>query len=118
VGAGRAAGAAGVAAPDAEIALVNRTGEEQILLIDATGWGSDAATAAQVLVLQEFRDLFSREVLAAGRSAGVGTLTILFTDLKGSTALYRSLGDGPAFDRVADHFRCCARRSSPNAGRS
>ena len=106
----------GVVAPDAAIALANLTGEEQVVLIDATGWGADAATAAEVLVLQEFRDLFSREVLAAGRSAGVGTLTILFTDIKGSTAMYRSLGDGPAFDRVADHFRLLRDAIEPERG--
>jgi adenylate cyclase len=105
-----------VVAPDAAIELANRSGEEQVVLIDATGWGADAATAAEVLVLQEFRDLFSREVLAAGRSAGVGTLTILFTDIKGSTALYRSLGDGPAFDRVADHFRLLREAIEPERG--
>ena len=70
----------------------NRTGVEQILMVDLTGGGADSATAAEVMVLQEFRDLFSREVLAAERSAGMGTLTILFTDLKGSTAMYQSLG--------------------------
>ena len=106
----------GVIAPGARVTIDNRTGEEQVVLVDATGWGADAATAAEVLVLQEFRDLFSREVLAAGRSAGVGTLTIVFTDLKGSTALYRSLGDGPAFDRVADHFRLLKEAIEPERG--
>ena len=102
--------------PAAVLALANESAEEQLVLVDATGGGTDATTAAEVLVLQEFRDLFSREVLAAGRSAGVGTLTILFTDLKGSTALYRSLGDGPAFDRVAEHFRLLREAIEPEHG--
>jgi class 3 adenylate cyclase len=106
----------GVVRDGAEMTLVNRTSEEQLMLIDVTGWGHDAATAAEVLVLQEFRDLFSREVLAAGRSAGVGTLTVLFTDLKGSTSMYRSLGDGPAFDRVAEHFRVLREAIEPERG--
>ena len=75
--------------PGARMRFSNRTAVERLLLIDITGWGEDAATAAEVLVLQEFRDLFSREVLAAGRSGGVGTLTVLFTDLKDSTSMYR-----------------------------
>lgn len=99
-----------------EMHLANHSDREQLLVVDVTGWGDDAATAAEVLVLQEFRDLFSREVLAAGRSAGMGTLTVLFTDLKGSTSLYRSLGDGPAFDRVADHFRLLRGAIEPERG--
>jgi class 3 adenylate cyclase len=46
----------------------------------------------------------------------VGTLTVLFTDLKGSTSMYRSLGDGPAFDRVADHFRVLREAIEPERG--
>jgi class 3 adenylate cyclase len=34
----------------------------------------------------------------------VGALTILFTDLRGSTKLYRDIGDAPAFGRVMRHF--------------
>jgi class 3 adenylate cyclase len=34
----------------------------------------------------------------------VGNLTILFTDLRGSTSFYREIGDAPAFGRVLDHF--------------
>ena len=32
------------------------------------------------------------------------SLSILFTDLKGSTALYQSIGDSAAFRQVMDHF--------------
>jgi adenylate cyclase len=34
----------------------------------------------------------------------VGSVIILFTDLRGSTILYREIGDAPAFGRVQDHF--------------
>jgi adenylate cyclase len=57
-----------------------------------------------VTALAEFRDLFSDQVLQAGAFMNVGTLAILFTDLKGSTKLYRSVGDAPAFGRVMRHF--------------
>ena len=96
--------------------MANRSQTEQLVLLELSGWGQDAATAAEVLVLQEFRDLFSREVLAAGRAAAVGTLTVLFTDLKGSTAMYKNLGDGPAFDRVVDHFRLLREAIEPERG--
>ena len=67
-------------------------------------WTDQAATAAEVTSLQTFRDLFSREILRPGESISVGSLTILFTDLRDSTILYRQVGDAPAFGRVLDHF--------------
>jgi class 3 adenylate cyclase len=61
-------------------------------------------TAAEVTTLQVFRDLFSSELLRPGEHISVGNLTILFTDLRDSTNLYREIGDAPAFGRVQDHF--------------
>jgi len=54
--------------------------------------------------LQMFRDLFAREVLRPGGRISVNSLTIVFTDLKGSTQLYRAMGDAPAFGQVLTHF--------------
>ncbi|MSU69937.1 MAG: adenylate/guanylate cyclase domain-containing protein [Opitutaceae bacterium] len=54
--------------------------------------------------LQLFRDLFSREVMRPGEQISVGSLTIVFTDLKNSTQLYQEIGDAPAFGRVLTHF--------------
>ena len=50
------------------------------------------------------RDLFSSEALRPGESISVERLTILFTDLKGSTSMYQTVGDAPAFRQVMDHF--------------
>jgi class 3 adenylate cyclase len=51
-----------------------------------------------------FRDLFSSEALRPGEQISVGTLTVLFTDLRDSTKLYREIGDATAFGRVMNHF--------------
>ncbi len=64
----------------------------------------DAASAAMVTACQEFRDLFSTEVLKEGVRLGVSSVTLLFTDLKGSTQLYEKFGDAPVYARVRDHF--------------
>ncbi len=53
---------------------------------------------------QVFRDLFSSEALRPNEKVSVGKLTIVFTDLRGSTAMYQSVGDAPAFGMVMDHF--------------
>src|SRR5205814_7684589 len=61
-------------------------------------------TAAVITSMQAFRDLFSSEALRPGEAISVESLSILFTDLKGSTALYRTIGDAPAFGQVMSHF--------------
>jgi class 3 adenylate cyclase len=84
--------------------LVNATGVERLFAIERTAWADDSVTAAAVTANPEFRDLFASEVLGAGEFMSVGSLSVLFTDLKGSTRLYRSVGDAPAFGRVMRHF--------------
>jgi class 3 adenylate cyclase len=84
--------------------LRNETDAEQLLILERLAWGDQAATAAEVTALQIFRDLFSSEALRPGEQISVGTLTVLFTDLRNSTQLYREIGDATAFGRVMNHF--------------
>ena len=86
------------------LTLVNRTEAPLLAVLERTEWDERAATAAQVTALQEFRDLFSSDVLAPGHEVGVATIALLFTDLKGSTSLYEGVGDAPAYGRVHRHF--------------
>jgi class 3 adenylate cyclase len=86
------------------ISLRNETDAEQLLILERLAWGDQAATAAEVTALQIFRDLFSSEALRPGQQISVGTLTVLFTDLRNSTQLYREIGDATAFGRVMNHF--------------
>jgi class 3 adenylate cyclase len=88
----------------AKLELDNQTGEEQLFILERTAWSDEAATAAEVTALQIFRDLFASEALRPGEQISVGTLTVLFTDLKNSTRLYREIGDATAFGRVMNHF--------------
>lgn len=63
-----------------------------------------ALMASHVTSMQEFRDLFSAEVLSANTQVKVSNLTFLFTDLKDSTPMYERMGDASAFALVRDHF--------------
>jgi class 3 adenylate cyclase len=54
--------------------------------------------------LQVFRDLFADEALRPGERISVGSLTVVFTDLYGSTELYNQIGDATAFGLVMSHF--------------
>src|SRR5947209_8190778 len=87
-----------------KLLLENATNKEQWFVIERMAWSDQAATAAEVTALQVFRDLFSNEALRPGEQISVGTLTVLFTDLRGSTQLYREIGDAPAFGCVMNHF--------------
>jgi class 3 adenylate cyclase len=93
-----------VLAPTVRLGLENGTDTEQLLLLERLAWTDQAATAAEVIVLQTFRDLFSSEVLRPGERIVVGQVTLVFTDLRGSTRLYREVGDAPAFGHVMNHF--------------
>ena len=84
--------------------LANTFDDDQLFVLERTAWSDEAATAAEVTALQTFRDLFASEALRPGEQISVGTLTVLFTDLKNSTQLYREIGDATAFGRVMNHF--------------
>ncbi|HZP25425.1 MAG TPA: DUF5939 domain-containing protein [Dehalococcoidia bacterium] len=86
------------------IQLENATGEEQLFILERTAWSDQATMAAEVLMLQTFRDLFSTELLRAGENIAVGSVTVMFTDMRDSTRLYQQIGDAPAFGRVLSHF--------------
>jgi class 3 adenylate cyclase len=76
-----------------EVALESGAGDEDIL------------TAAQATNWQEFRDLFAAEIVSPSERILVGSQIVLFTDLRGSTALYSDIGDAPAYALVRDHFK-------------
>jgi class 3 adenylate cyclase len=88
----------------ARLQFENNTGEEQLFILERTAWNDEAATASEVTALQVFRDLFATEALRPGEQISVGTLTVLFTDLKNSTRMYREIGDATAFGHVMNHF--------------
>jgi class 3 adenylate cyclase len=76
-----------------QVALESGVGDDEIL------------TAARVTNWQEFRDLFAAEVISPTEQVVVGSQVVLFTDLRGSTALYSNIGDAPAYALVRDHFK-------------
>jgi len=82
----------------------NDTGAEQLFILERMAWSDQAATAAEVTALQIFRDLFANEALRPGEQISVGSLTVLFTDLRNSTRTYRDIGDATAFGHVMNHF--------------
>jgi class 3 adenylate cyclase len=98
------------------IRLINETDQAQTVELVRTLWSDQASTAADVTTLQVFRDLFSSEVLRPGEEISVGATTLMFTDLRNSTKLYREIGDAPAFGRVREHFEILERAVAAEGG--
>src|SRR5208283_4862139 len=61
-------------------------------------------SAQRLLTNQVFRDIYGTDTIDVDQRLKITSLTFLFTDLKGSTALYERVGDLVAFDLVRAHF--------------
>ena len=91
-------------APGAAVRVELRADGERHVKLERVEWASRAATAFHVSTSATFRRLFSREALKPGLALKVGTVSLLFSDLTASTALYTRAGDATAFRLVQDHF--------------
>ncbi len=91
-------------AADGVVRFENRLDRRRTVLIESRAWVDDALTAHQVTTLQSYRDLFPGTQLAPGDEAAISQIALMFTDLKGSTALYERVGDAEAYRMVNRHF--------------
>ena len=98
-------------APRSSIRFENETDSEPLFILERMAWADDS-----VNVLQVFRDPFSREALRPNQQFSVGSLAVVFTDLQGSTRLYREIGDAVAFGMVMDHFEVLKKAVSKQGG--
>ncbi|PJK31283.1 hypothetical protein CVT23_02145 [Minwuia thermotolerans] len=94
----------GAPAPPGRIAFRNDDSTPRYAVIERRDWAIDALTAERATALHAFRDLCAADTLRPGDGAGISQVALMFTDLKGSTRLYRSAGDAPAYAAVRSHF--------------
>jgi adenylate cyclase len=92
----------GTATPGVQ--AVNQNSFPVLLSLEDAEWSDEILTAARATNWQEFRDLFANEVISPTEQVSVGSLVVLFTDLRGSTALYQNVGDARAYALVRNHF--------------
>jgi class 3 adenylate cyclase len=69
-----------------------------------------------LLARQTFRRLFRSEHVDEHEGLGIRQVTFLFTDLKGSTAMYERLGDLNAYALVREHFALLDAAAQQHAG--
>ena len=98
------------------IRLVNHETTRRCLVLESRAWVADALTGHQATTLQAFRDLFATDTLRPGDEVAIAQIALLFTDLKGSTALYERIGDGAAYHLVRDHFAFLGERVRVHRG--
>ena len=99
---------AGDPAPSGTIRLRNAENRRLTMIVEECRWVRDALTADRIGTLQAFRDLFSDQVLRPGDEVAIERVTLLFSDLADSTALYGRIGDARAYHLVRDHFALLA----------
>jgi class 3 adenylate cyclase len=73
-------------------------------------------TGKMLLNNQGFRELFRVQNLIPNLKLNIRSLTILFTDLKGSTELYDKTGDAFAYNLVQEHFKILTGSVRRNSG--
>jgi class 3 adenylate cyclase len=87
---------------DTEVRI--ESASDAVVLFERSGWHADLVFGSTIASMPEFLDLFATEAPALGMELSVGTLTVLFSDLTGSTALYERIGDARAYAVVGEHF--------------
>ena len=90
--------------PGADVTVENEEGPPRHVKIERTEWTFNAVTAHDVATMPEFRAIFGAAALRPGLALKVASVTVLFSDLCGSTALYSRVGDAAAFGVVSDSF--------------
>ena len=90
--------------PELTLTFRNESDKEHTVMVERDADRGQATTAALVTTLAEFRNLFSSEVLAPDTVVRAGTVTLMFTDLRGSTLMYESIGETSAYRLVREHF--------------
>ncbi len=73
-------------------------------------------TGKMLLNNQTFRNLFRVQNLKSDLKLNVRSLTVLFTDLKGSTDLYDTTGDAFAYNLIQEHFKILINSVRKNSG--
>ncbi|MCB0166985.1 MAG: adenylate/guanylate cyclase domain-containing protein [Anaerolineae bacterium] len=98
------------------LTITNPASYPQQLFIERADWYNNAATATRVTALQQFRDLFSDEVIRPDEEIGIQGMSILFSDLVGSTAMYNRWGDAASYALVREQFAFLQRVVRHNNG--
>lgn len=74
-------------------------------------------TGLDVLHNPIYQRLFGKQVLSARERLQISSVTVVFTDIAGSTRMYEEIGDPLAYNLVRDHFEIIQRVFESHGGR-
>ena len=114
--AGEAGGSLRVRAGAVALDVENTSSNRARVYLTRLGGALPIVLASRLTMNATFRARFAHQVLAPDLRVGVRSITVLFTDLGGSTAMYEELGDASAFAVVRDHFAILRSVSARHGG--
>jgi class 3 adenylate cyclase len=82
----------------------NNVGHSLELSLELDAQVHDSLRIGEVLSYSEFSDHFGKQSLSPQVAVSLGQQTILFSDIVGSSEIYRNMGDTIAFEKVKAHF--------------
>lgn len=82
----------------------NDTEETMSLSLELDTESHDSLRIGEVLSYSEFVNYFGKQSLAPQVAVSLGQQAILFSDIVGSSEMYRAMGDTTAFEKVKIHF--------------
>lgn len=91
--------------PSPVLHIRNELDVPAIFVVQDNGIDRDVFRPSDLFNYQEFRDLYPDEKLADGISIDIGMQNIIFVDVAGSSALYRSVGDARAFSIIRGFYK-------------
>jgi len=94
----------GSPSPSGQISLRNEGTGRHTFVVEELAWRNDAVTGDQAIARPAFRRYCPDQLLRPGDEVRISNVVLMFTDLKGSTSLYESIGDASAYKLVRDHF--------------
>lgn len=84
---------------------ISYTGSEKdFFVFESLAWSDERYLAGEALSNTHIRTLVNDDLLKSGVKLDIGEQIILFTDIVGSTPMYKRLGDNKAFIAVQDHY--------------
>jgi len=87
-----------------QICLRNEGTGRATFVVEELTWRKDALTGDQAIACAAFRRYCPDQLLRPGDEVRISNVVLMFTDLKGSTSLYETIGDAAAYKLVRDHF--------------
>lgn len=101
---------------DYKIEYFNRLKNDLETLGDKVWKKKETIFGLELIQNNNFRNLIGDDILKSDQSLDILKVTILFTDVKGSTKLYNNLGDMKAFSLIREHFKILFEAISKNNG--